>query len=74
MSPCTPWGHSIFSWGLKYEKAAFVSTVKLLEPIFAAILGLLIFKEIPPRTSIGGGILIVVGIVLLCREEARNTE
>lgn len=72
---CTLLGHSIFSWGLKYEKAAFVSTAKLLEPIFASIFGLIIFKEIPPQTSMLGGIMIVAGIVLLCREEAkRNNE
>ena len=69
---CTLLGHSIFSWGLKYEKAAFVSTAKLLEPIFASILGLLLFKEMPPHTSIIGGIMIVVGIILMCREDKQQ--
>lgn len=67
---CTLLGHSIFSWGLKYEKAAFVSTVKLLEPIFASIIGLFLFKEIPPQTSILGGIMIILGIIFICREES----
>lgn len=70
---CTLLGHSIFSWGLKYEKAAFVSTVKLLEPVFASVLGLLIFKEIPAVTSIIGGMMIIVGIVLMCKEEAKRS-
>jgi len=65
---CTLLGHSIFSWGLKYEKAAFVSIAKLLEPIFASIFGLVIFREVPPQTSILGGIMIVGGIVLMCSE------
>lgn len=69
---CTILGHSIFSWGLKYEKAAFVSTAKLLEPVFASILGLFIFREVPPVTSIIGGILIIIGIVFMCREESRS--
>lgn len=55
-------GHSIFSWGLKYEKASFVSIAKLLEPIFASILGIFIFKEVPGVTSCIGGILIILGI------------
>lgn len=71
---CTLLGHSIFSWGLKYEKAAFVSTAKLLEPVFASIIGLFIFKEVPPRTSIIGGLMIIIGIVFMCREEAKNSE
>lgn len=69
---CTLLGHSIFSWGLKYEKAAFVSTAKLLEPIFASIFGLILFSEIPPKTSILGGIMIIIGIVIMCREEAKQ--
>lgn len=66
---CTLLGHSIFSWGLKYEKAAFVSTAKLLEPVFASIIGIFAFGEIPPLTSVVGGILIILGIIFLCREE-----
>lgn len=65
---CTLLGHSIFSWGLKYEKAAFISTAKLLEPVFASIIGFFIFKEMPSVTSIVGGVLIIVGIVFLCRD------
>lgn len=65
---CTLLGHSIFSWGLKYEKAAFISTAKLLEPVFASIIGFFIFKEAPSVTSIVGGVLIIVGIVFLCRD------
>lgn len=61
---CTLLGHSIFSWGLKYEKAAFISNTKLLEPVFATILGCFIFKEIPSLTTCIGGVMIIVGIVM----------
>lgn len=44
---CTLLGHSIFSWGLKYESASFISVVKLLEPVFASLLGILLFREMP---------------------------
>lgn len=63
---CTLLGHSIFSWGLKYEKAAFVSTAKLLEPVFASIIGIFVFSELPTVTTIIGGVLIIIGIVILC--------
>lgn len=64
---CTLLGHSIFSWGLKYEKSSFVSTIKLLEPIFASLLGFFLFREMPSASSVIGGIVIIVGIVLCIR-------
>ena len=65
---CTLLGHSIFSWGLKYEKASFVSAVKLLEPVFASILGFVFLREIPSLYTAVGAVLIIVGIILLSRE------
>ncbi|MGN0325135.1 MAG: DMT family transporter [Lachnospiraceae bacterium] len=61
---CTLLGHSIFSWGLKYESASFISTVKLLEPVFATLFGMLIFQEIPSAYSISGGLIIIAGIIM----------
>lgn len=61
---CTLLGHSIFSWGLKYEKASFVSVVKLLEPVFATILGIILFTEIPGIWKILGGFLVITGILI----------
>ena len=57
-------GHSIFSWGLKYEKASFVSMVKLLEPLFASVMGIIIFVEIPSIFTLIGGCIVVLGILL----------
>ena len=62
--PCPLLGRSFFSWGLKYESASFISVVKLLEPVFASLLGILLFREMPAVTSVAGGILIIGGIVL----------
>lgn len=61
---CTILGHSVFSWGLKYEKASFISIVKLLEPVFATILGILLFIEIPSFSKIVGGVLVIAGIII----------
>lgn len=67
---CTLLGHSVFSWGLKYLPPAFISTVKLLEPVFASVWGLLLFSERPGLQVILGGALILLGIGLYSREEA----
>ena len=59
---CTLLGHSVFSWGLKYESAAFVAVAKLLEPVFASILGVFLFREIPKIPVILGGCIVILGI------------
>ena len=71
---CTLLGHSVFSWGLKYEKASFVSTVKLLEPIFASVLGILLFREIPSVSSVAGGMTVICGIILCIRNAAEGKQ
>lgn len=64
---CTLLGHSVFSWGLKYLPAAFISTVKLMEPVFASVWGLLLFREVPGWMVITGGAIIIFGIALYGR-------
>lgn len=59
---CTLMGHSIFSWGLKYLPSSFISTIKLLEPVFASILGLICFGEVPGIYVALGGIIVIAGI------------
>ena len=61
---CTLLGHSVFSWGLKYESAAFISTAKLLEPVFASLLGILLFREIPKTSVVLGGCIVILGVFL----------
>ena len=71
---CTLLGHSVFSWGLKYESAAFVSTVKLLEPVFAGILGLLLFREIPKLQVVLGGCVVILGVYVYSRFAEPRTD
>ncbi len=72
---CTLPGHSVFSWGLKYESAAFISAAKLLEPVFAGILGALLFREIPKTQVIVGGCVVILGVYVYSRfsESAAGT-
>ena len=64
---CTFFGHSVYSWGLKYLNASYITTIKLLEPVFASILGLLIFREVPGAFVIIGGAVVIGGIIYYTR-------
>ena len=64
---CTLLGHSVFSWGLKYESAAFISTAKLLEPVFAGVLGVILFGEVPKGQVILGACVVILGVYVYSR-------
>jgi drug/metabolite transporter (DMT)-like permease len=70
---CTLLGHSVFSWGLKYLPPAFIATAKLLEPVFAAVWGLLLFAEIPSWTVVLGGVVVICGVALYGRAAVDET-
>ncbi|MGM9676210.1 MAG: EamA family transporter, partial [Butyricicoccus sp.] len=55
---------SIFSWGLKYISAAFISMSKLGEPVFATIMAVFLFSEIPQVNQIVGGLIVIAGIAM----------
>ena len=63
---CTLLGHSIFTWGLKYLSPAYISMVKLLDPLFAAVWGLF-FHEMPTALVLVGGVIVVAGVALYGR-------
>ena len=71
---CTLLGHSVFSWGLKYLSPAFISTAKLLEPVFASVWGLALFGERPGLLTLLGGAVIIAGVALYGRAAGRETE
>nr|WP_325196633.1 DMT family transporter [uncultured Oscillibacter sp.] len=71
---CTLLGHSVFSWGLKYLSPAFISTAKLLEPVFASVWGLALFGERPGLLTLLGGAVIIAGVALYSRTTGRETE
>ncbi len=64
---CTLLGHSVFTWGLKYLPPAYISTVKLLDPVFSALWGLLLFAEKPTLPVILGGVIVIAGVFLYGR-------
>ena len=59
---CTLLGHSLFSWSLKWLSPAYVSAAKLCEPVFASVLGLLLFGEgIGPLQGAGAAAVLAGG-------------
>lgn len=70
---CTLLGHSVFSWGLKYLPPAFISTAKLLEPVFASVWGLALFGERPGVAVVLGGAVIMLGVALYGRTAGSET-
>ena len=61
---CTILGHTVYNWGLKYEKAAFVAVTTLLEPVFGTLLGLIVFTEVPTAVVVVGSVIVLAGVYL----------
>jgi drug/metabolite transporter (DMT)-like permease len=64
---CTLGGHLLFNWTLRYVPAAAASVSFLGEPVGAAILAWILLGQIPPGTSVGGGVIVLIGIWLTIR-------
>ncbi len=67
-------GHSSFNWALGYLSAAFVSLTLLGEPIGSAVLAYILLDEMPTVQKIFGAILILAGIYVASRGEAKAAE
>lgn len=59
-------GHTLFNWAIKHVSTNIVSIAILFETIGAASLAMFIFKEYLVGTQIIGGLVVIIGIVLLC--------
>jgi drug/metabolite transporter (DMT)-like permease len=64
-------GHSTFNWILRFVPATLVAITTLGEPVGSAVLAYFILKEIPASLTIGGGLLILVGIYVSTRKQGR---
>lgn len=62
-------GHSIFNWSLKYQSPTLVAMIKLFQPVFSTILGLIIFSELPLWNQFIGGIVVITGISLYIKHK-----
>lgn len=66
---CTLMGHSLFSWCLKYLSPAYVSAVKLCEPVFSGALAVPLFGEIPTPLQLAGAIVVLGAVLLYTKAE-----
>ncbi len=65
---CTMLGHSMISYSLKFERASFIASTKLLAPVFAALLGWVLFDEIPAVQVVIGSIVIITSVWYYSRQ------
>lgn len=65
-------GHSVFSWCLKYFSPSFVSASKLCEPVVAAYMAAVLLGEVPTVMQVVGGLVVVGGVYLYSRLEAKT--
>ncbi len=55
-------GHTVYNYLVKYYSSTLISVSTLSEPIYASILAMIIFKEIPSIHTVIGGIIAIAGI------------
>ncbi len=67
-------GHSGYNYSLRQLKPEFVAVTLLGEPILASILGWLLFHEPVSATTLGGGVLVLLAILLAARAQGAAPE
>jgi len=70
----TIFGHSLYSWALKYVKAAVVSVSTLGEPVSATILAYFVFGQVPGPIQLLGGIIIITGLAVFITSQGKLAE
>ncbi len=64
-------GHSLLNWSLGHMPATNVALAVRVEPIIATLLAIPVLGEVPPWTVMPGGTLVLAGVYLAIRGEAR---
>jgi drug/metabolite transporter (DMT)-like permease len=65
-------GHTAMNASLKWFSPSAVAFTTLLEPVFAAVLALFLFREALTPQALGGGVLVLAAIAAFLREEAQR--
>jgi drug/metabolite transporter (DMT)-like permease len=55
-------GHTAFHWAMRHRSPTMVTTVILLEPVGAALIGAVAFGERPSRATLVGAALLLLGV------------
>jgi len=67
-------GHTSYNYALRYVSATLVTVTLLAEPVGATILAIPLLGQVPTWPSAAGGVLILAGIFVAARGEARVGE
>ncbi len=60
-------GHTSLNWALGHVSATLVAVAVMAEPVGATLLAWLLLGEVPPWSSVAGGVLILAGVYLAFR-------
>ena len=71
---CTLLGHSLFSYCLKFFSPAYVSAVKLCEPVVSGLLAVPLFGEVPAPLQLAGMAVVLGSVLLYTRAELPSQE
>lgn len=63
-------GHTGINYAMKYIDPTLVATIILLEPVFAALLALLVFAEMPGTLTLLGAAVLLAGVAITSRTGA----
>ena len=67
---CSIGGHTFYNMLLKYHGAVLISVSTLMEPVLASVLAVVVLSELPPVTTVIGGVPIILGVaVYIVRRE-----
>lgn len=66
---CQIIGHTVSNWALKHTKAANVSSLYLLEPVWTGLWVFLLWQEVPSRNVLIGGLVLLLGIFSFLRND-----
>ncbi|MGB4439407.1 MAG: DMT family transporter [Sedimentibacter sp.] len=59
---CSILGHTVYNYLVKFVSSTLISVSTLSEPIFASIMAMFFFKEVPSIYTLAGGMIIITGI------------
>lgn len=65
-------GHGSMNFAVKFVSPTLLSTLILVEPLFASVLAFFLFAELPPLTSILAMSIILIGVGLTWKRKAPN--
>ena len=60
---CSILGHTVYNYMMKYVPPTMISVSTLCEPIFASVLALVMFNEIPSIYTLIGGVIVLSGVL-----------